>query len=289
MNSYFTVLLCGTALAVLVTFGCGQQAASSEEAEFLESSDVDSVAGGPSKELRFIDMAPLQGAPALIEKLASEPQSIGSRRRLVEIYMTNGYSGAAHFFENTIRELGGQSLITRSVRAEVAWRASSDDLNGTADKVAGDVLRVIDERRYDEAIDLASRSLKRSASLRVTVQWARAVLWKTIVESPNEADFELLEVAVRVYVTSLEGHLPLPFGVDSRSTGYHELAKMFISIGDAVSCRVAARLALEGMDVTVDSPDWDKFAVGQLKAILQEAGGGEDSEGPPAGEGAHRK
>lgn len=222
------------------------------------------------KEFRRLTLAPLSGAAALIEGVTRDPRSVEPRKQLMELYRGAGYTGAAFFFENTIRVLEDRPLLTAGVQSDIGWSASDRDLTDQPRQLARSVAELMSQARYVEAIEKAQRDIQEHGStLQVAVQWSHAVLREAVVE-PREVTAGALEVAIRVFLTSLEEKVPMAVGVDSRAGGYAELAKAFARVGDSVSCRVAAKLALFHLHLKDDSPEWDTFAAERLRAMLQE-------------------
>lgn len=223
----------------------------------------------PPREFRRLTVAPISGAPELVSTLLKDPGSTTARHHLVGLYEDAAYLGAARFFGNTLRELEGKTLVTTPVRNPVAWSATGD-LADRPLEVARRVNQLLSEARYTEAVLEAHRDIEEHGStLQVAVQWAYAVIY-TVLVSEEQGTPEALEVAIRIFLTSLEEKVPQPLGVHNKASGYDTLARFFFRLGDTISSRTAAKLALEHLAVTDTSPEWDKFAAQRLQELLRE-------------------
>ncbi|HVF58577.1 MAG TPA: hypothetical protein VNJ70_02000 [Thermoanaerobaculia bacterium] len=256
-----------------VIVGCGQAAdygSAREHASIPPSPEEEAPPPDPPAEFRRLTLAPIPGAPDLVTALLDKSESFETRRRLVELYERAAYLGAARFFENSIRELGGQAPLLEKVRNPVAWSATERDLEERPLEVARRVSRLLSQSRYTEAVQAAQREIEENGStLQVAVQWSYAVLWQAMA-SPDQVSPEALEVAIRVFLTSLEEKVPNAVEIDSKAKGYGHLARVFFRLGDTISSRAAAKLALEHLAVTDTSPEWDKFAAQRLQELLRE-------------------
>jgi hypothetical protein len=275
------LLFISVALAATLTttiFGCREPESSSRVAASAAESrwvDLDGPPPDPPSEFRPFSIAPMPGAPEMIERLEHDTDSVEARTHLVEIYRAAGYLGAARFFENTIREREGKHLVTEAVRTEIAWSGTGPDRGTHADEVVRAVWTLNSEFRFEEAAKLAGRDIQQhGVTLLVAAGWSHAILRLTAMSpEPITISADTHEAAIRIALTGLEEKFPMARSLSGKAIGYQSLAQVFFELGDLVSCRTAARLALHHLNVTADSSEWKKSFAQELKYLIQETGG----------------
>ena len=243
--SFFAVLA-----STLFALSC-QGSPGIEDEDFLESFPEYQEAWprpDPPRVPERFDVMTLDAIPETIEllpALAAGGAGTAERRRLATLYRSEGYHGAALFFENTARIADGEVIDPRPVESPVSWTTWADAELERPREVAQETWRLTLDGRYREAIEYARVDIDgHGPSNQVVVQWAHAVLSAVGVPDQSVGEAEV-EAAVRLFLTAIEEYDGVyPRGQPERPYAHSWLAATFIHRGDRLSALTAMALAL---------------------------------------------
>jgi len=221
------------------------------------------------EEFRPFHLQTIPEALALLDRSLAHPNDVAAREALAELYQDGGFVGTARFYENTVRTLRSQPLLSAPVESRISWQATDLDLSDRPYQEAMEVAGLTAQAKYDEAVLKAQSTIEaEGASLRLGAQWADAVLWKA-VWNPEEVSKSALEIAIRVFVSSLEERsIPMPIGIDNKAAGYERLSDVFARLNDGVAALTAVELALHHLPRPVRE-EWDKATEERLRSRLK--------------------
>ncbi len=220
-------------------------------------------------ELRVLRPEVLADAAEVLTRLSSAPFVESAREELSQIYANNGYEGAARFFDHTVREMRGEPVQYQPATTGIAWSASARDLNGEADAIAKQMAHLVSLGKYEAAIQHAAQEMESDQpSLAVSIQWADSVVSRCI-RNPTLLSENEIEMAVRVFLTSLFERAPRPVGVPTTASGFEKLSNLFIRLGDWPSALTASRLALDSLRELSENDNTKDVAAARLRERIE--------------------
>jgi hypothetical protein len=251
----------GVALLACCWLGVAAAPARSEGSRVGESD-----APKPPRGFIVPSLAPMAAAAADLESLRVSSVNRENRERIAKWYDDAHYLGAGRFFTNTIRAADGRALLVSTIENEYGWGLTGRDLDPDRYRLGEEAAHLFFAARSADAAVLARREFQtRGPSFYAAVVWSRAVLDSVLQDRraiPSTLD---VEVAVRMYLTSLEEKIPT---TDDQTGGFDVLAKLFAARGDVLSFETASALAAYHAHLGgIDSDDLAKYDARRAKLL----------------------
>ncbi len=214
----------------------------------------------PPREIRVFSREPLPEAARLQQRLFEGADDLSARQQLPAVYQRAGYASLA-------------ALYRHSLGADSEERSVNFPLWGEGPRPAGrdvfSITRKINALRrdgdYEGAIDLAEAELRDGGeSIRLSLEWATAVLSQAAFGQQSTVDWDRLELAIRCYVTVVAETRSIrpDLSFQSRAVSYEYLALVLQTLGDF-------RTALAAGERAMMEAEREKVPSGMARAIAK--------------------
>lgn len=201
---------------------------------------------------RGLEVAPIPQATELLAASLEAPHDIELRRSLARVYHEAGFEAAAVFYGETTQTLTGSQVELEPVVPTVSWVTGERESAGVFADLTRTVSRLASEYRLDEALEVATTSLEKEASLGMAAEWSYVVLLKATLE-PDNVSSEALEISLRLLLTGLEEpSMPRPGALVDRASGYETLTRTYTALSDPISALTSAHVGLKALAADED-------------------------------------